>query len=63
MIECKAKNKKTYYHPNNGWTMLGRNQFPSPADFTRLVFKINGKIYTEWNDEVEAVVAWEKLKQ
>ena len=32
---------------------------PKPSDFAGGTFKINGTIYTEWNDEFEQALLWE----
>ena len=62
MIEFKAKNKKAFYHPNDNWTELEPGRIPRPSDFQSLIFRINGVVYTTWDKDVEAVLAWEMLK-
>ena len=58
MIEFRSVISK-----NGNWSEWpDRDWFPGHGIFKHLVFKINGLIYEEWDEEFKAALVWEKLQ-
>lgn len=49
-------------YKNQAWTHTFPDIVPRPIDFDNLKFRINGVVYTDWNDEFEKAVIWSKLQ-
>lgn len=58
MIEFRSVISKT----GNWSEWPDQNWMPGSGVFNHIVFKINGLVYEEWNDDFEKALLWEKLQ-